>query len=87
MAGKGKIEGVDYGRFGDDGGIIIVKGSVDLVVAGEGVGGGKFGTRKNFPDDVEVLQEKRPLGLPAREFAGVFEVGQVLVIGDDGNRV
>ena len=55
MAGKGKIEGIDYGRFGDDGGIIIVKGSVDLVVAGEDVGGGEFGTRENFPDEVEVL--------------------------------
>ena len=55
VAGKGKIESTNYGRFRDNGGIIIVKGSVDLVVAGEGVGGGKFGTRENFSDDVEVL--------------------------------
>ena len=55
MAGEGKVEGINYGRFGDDGGIIIVKGSVDLVVAREGVGGGEFRTRENFPDNVEVL--------------------------------
>ena len=55
MVGKGKIEGTNYSRFRDNGGIVIVKGSVDLVVAGEGVGGGEFGTRENFPDDVEVL--------------------------------
>ena len=55
MAGKGKIESTNDGRFGDNGGIIIVKGSIDLVVAGEGVGGGEFGTGENFPDDVEVL--------------------------------
>ena len=87
MAGEGKIESIDDGRFGDNGSIVIVEGSVDLVVAGEGVGGGKFGTWENFPDYVEVLQEKRPSGLPAREFAGVFEVGQVLMIGNDSNRV
>ena len=55
MAGKGKVEGVDHGRFRDNGCIIIVKGSIDLVVAGEGVGGGELGTRENLPDDVEVL--------------------------------
>ena len=55
VAGKGKIESTNYGRFRDNGGIVIVEGSVDLVVAGEGVGGGEFGTRENVPDDVEVL--------------------------------
>ena len=55
MTGKGKIEGVNDGGFRDDGGIIIVKGSIDLVVAGEGVGRGEFGAREHFPDDVEVL--------------------------------
>ena len=55
VAGKGKIEGTNYGRLRDDGGIVIVEGSVDLVVAGEGIGGGEFGTGENFPDDVEVL--------------------------------
>ena len=55
MAGKGEIEGINDGGFGDDGGIVIVKGSVDLVVTGEGVGGGEFGTGENFPDDVKVL--------------------------------
>ena len=65
MAGKGEIKGINDGGFGDDGGIVIIKGSVDLVVTRESVGGGEFGTRENFPDDVEVLQEKRPSGLPA----------------------
>ena len=55
MAGKGEIEGINDCGFGDDRGVVIVKGSVDLVVAREGVGGGEFGTRENLPDDVEVL--------------------------------
>ena len=55
VAGECKIEGTNYGWVGDDRGIVIVEGSVDLVVAGEGIGGGKFSTRENFPDNVEVL--------------------------------
>ena len=55
VAGECKIEGINHGGFRDDGGVVIVEGSVDLVVAGEGIGGGEFGTRKNSPDDVEVL--------------------------------
>ena len=55
VAGKGKVEGINHGGFRDDGSIVIVKGGVDLVVAGEGVGGGEFGTWEDFPDDVKVL--------------------------------
>ena len=55
MAGEGEVEGVNYCGFGNNGGIVIVKGSVDLVIAREGVGGGEFSTREDFPDNVEVL--------------------------------
>ena len=55
MAGEGKVEGVDYGGCRDDRGVVIVKRSVDLVVARESVGGSEFSTRENFPNDVEVL--------------------------------
>ena len=72
MAGEGEIEGINYGRFRDDRGVVIVKRSVDLVVARESVSRSEFSTRENFPDDVEVLQEKRPSGLSTREFAGVL---------------
>ena len=72
MASEGEIEGINHGGFRNDGGIVIVEGSVNLVIAREGVGGGEFGTREDFPDDVEVLQEKRPSGLPTRELTGIL---------------
>ena len=72
MVGEGEVEGINYGGFRDDRGVVIIKRSVDLVVARESVGGSEFSTRENFSDDVEVLQEKRPLGLSTREFAGIF---------------
>ena len=55
MAGEGEIEGINHGGFRNDGGIVIVEGSVDLTIAREGIGGGKFSTREDFPNDVEVL--------------------------------
>ena len=87
MAGEGKIEGINYGWFRNNGGVIIVEGSVDLVIARESVGRSEFSARKDLPDNVKVLEEKRPSGLSTGEFAGVFEVGQVLVIGDDSDRM
>ena len=55
VAGEGEIEGVNHGGFGNNGGVVIVEGSVDLTIAREGIGGGKFSTREDFPNDVEVL--------------------------------
>ena len=87
MTGEGEIEGVDDGRFGNDSSVVIIRGSVNLVIVGESVSRGEFSTGEDLPNDVEVLQEERPSGLPARMFTGVLKVGQVLVIGDDGNRM
>ena len=55
MAGKGKIEGIDYGGFGDDGGVIVIEGSVHLIVSGESVGRSEFSAWEDLPDDVKVL--------------------------------
>ena len=55
VPGEGKVEGVNNCRVGDDSGIVIIRGSVYLVVAGESISGCKFCTRKNLPNDIEVL--------------------------------
>ena len=55
VAGKGEIKSVVDCRFWDNGGIGIVGGGVNLVVAGKGVGRGNFGTWENLPDNIKVL--------------------------------
>ena len=55
MAGKGEIKSIVDCRFWDNGGIGIVGGGVNLVVAGKGVSGGNFGTWENLPDNIKVL--------------------------------
>ena len=44
-------------------------------------------SRGDFPDEIKVLKKKGPASLPSREFARVFQIGQVLVIGEDRDRV
>ena len=43
--------------------------------------------RGDFPDEIKVLKKKGPASLPLREFATVFQVGQVLMISEDRDRV
>ena len=58
MASKGKVECLDDYRVGNDGGVVIIGGGVNGISTGEGIGGGHLGTRKDFPDDIKVLEEK-----------------------------
>ena len=41
--------------------------------------------RGNLPDDVKILEKEGPVSLVTREFARIFEVGQVLMISEDGD--
>ena len=66
MTGKGKVECLDDYRVGNDGDVNIIKGGVNGISTGEGIGGGHLGTRKNLPDDIEVLKEEGPAGLSSR---------------------
>ena len=87
VMGEGEVESIDDRRFRDNGSVNVVRGGVDLVIAGKGIGGGEFRTWENFPENIEVLQEKGPAGLSTREFMGVFDVRQVFKVSDDSNQV
>ena len=44
-------------------------------------------SRGDFPDEVKVLKKMGPTSLSSREFVRVFEIGQVLMIGENRDRV
>ena len=44
-------------------------------------------SRGDFPDKIKVLKKKGPASLLSREFVRVFEIGQVLMISEDRDRV
>ena len=43
--------------------------------------------RGDFPDEIKVPKKKGPASLLSREFVRVFEIGQVLMISEDGDGV
>ena len=64
--GKSKVQGVDDYQFRNNRSVDVIRRGVNEVVTGEGVGGGRPGTRKNLPDDVKVLEEEGPASLSLR---------------------
>ena len=58
-----------------------------MITSQECICWGHFGSRSDLPLQIKVLQEKRPSGLLSGQFFGVFDVGEILVISDNGDRV
>ena len=87
MMGEGEVEGVNDDWVGDDRSIDVVGGGVNEVTGREGVGGSHLGTQEDFPDDIKVLEEQGPASLVLRQFARVLYIGEILMVGDDGDRM
>ena len=87
VVSEGEVEGLDKDWFRHDRSINIIQGGVDKVTAREGISWGHLGTREDFPNYIKILEEQGPAGLVLRQFAGVFDIGEVFVVSDDGNRM
>ena len=57
MTSEGEVKGLDKYRFGNDGSIDIIQGSVNEIAAGKDVSWGHFATREDFPNYIKVLEE------------------------------
>ena len=87
MVGQCEVKGVDDHGVGKDGGIGIILSDVEMVSPRECISRSHVSSRGDLPDDIKVLKKKGPASLSLREFARVFEIGQVLMIGEDRDRV
>ena len=58
-----------------------------MILSRKGISGSHLCSQGNFPDDVEVLEKEGPASLMTRELARVLEVGQVLMVSEDGDRM
>ena len=87
MVREGEIEGIDDHRIWEDGGVCIVSSGIQVIFLRKGISGSHLCPRGNFPDDVKVLEKEGPVSLAMREFAWIFEVGQVLMVGEDRDRM
>ena len=87
MSSKSEVKGIDDDWFGNDRGVYIIQGGIDEVTAREGIGWGHLGTWEDLPNDIEVLEKQGPTSLASRQFVGVFDIGEVFMIGDDGDQM
>ena len=58
-----------------------------MVSSGQSISRAHFGSRCDLPLQVKVLKEERPSGLLPGQFSGIFDVREVFVVGDDGDRM
>jgi hypothetical protein len=57
VANKREIESTNDSRGGNDGGVDVIQGSVNMSSARESIGWSHLGSRKDLPYDVEVLKK------------------------------
>ena len=87
MVSQCKVKSVDDHGVRKDGSIGIVLSGVKMISPRESISRPHMSSRGDFPDNVKVLKKKGPVSLSSREFARVLEIGQVLMISEDGDRV
>ena len=87
VSGEHEVQRVDDHGIRKDGSISIVPSGVKVIPPGESISGSHVGPRGDFPDEIKVLKKEGPVSLSSREFAQVLEIGQILVVGEDGDRV
>ena len=87
MAREGEVEGIDDHRIWEDGGVCIVGSGIQVIFLRKGISGFHLCSWGNLPDDVKILEKEGPAILAMREFAWIFEVGQVLMVGEDRDRM
>ena len=58
-----------------------------MILLREGIHRSHLCSWGNLPDDVKILEKEGPASLVTRELARILEVGQVLMVGEDGDRM
>ena len=87
MVGQGEIKGIDDHGVREDGSVCIILCGVDVVLAREGISRSHLCSWSNLPDDVKVLKEEGPACLVTRKFARILQIGQVLMVSENRDRM
>ena len=87
MTREGEVKGIDDHRIWEDGSVYIVGSGIQVILSRKGISGSHLCSWGNLPDDVKILEKEGPASLVMREFACILEVGQVLMVGEDRDRM
>ena len=58
-----------------------------MILSRKSISGSHLCPRSDLPDDVKILEKEGPASLVTREFVRILEVGQVLMISEDRDRM
>ena len=58
-----------------------------MISSGEHICRGHFGSWSDLPLQIEVLEKEGPSGLSSRQFLRIFDIGEVFVVSNNGDRV
>ena len=84
---ESEVEGIDDQRVREDGSVCVINSGIQVILSREGISGSHLRPRGNLPDNVKILEKEGPMSLVTREFARILEVGQVLMISEDRDRM
>ena len=84
---EGDVEGIDDHRIREDGSVCVIGSSIKMILSRKGISRSHLCPRGNLPDDVKILEKEGPASLAMRELARILEVGQVLMVSEDGDRM
>ena len=87
MTREGEVEGIDDHRIWEDGSVCIVGSGIQVILSRKSISRSHLCSWGNLPDDVKILEKEGPASLATREFARVLQVGQVLMVGEDRDRM
>ena len=84
---ESEVEGIDDHRVREDGSVCVIGSGIQVIFSRKGISGSHLCPWGNLPDDVKILEKEGPMSLVMREFARILEVGQVLMISEDRDRM
>ena len=87
MTREGEIKGIDDHGIWEDGSIGIVSSGVQMILPREGISRSHLHPQGDLPNDVKVLEKEGPVSLVMRKLARILEVGQVLMVSEDRDRM
>ena len=84
---EGEVEGIDDHRIREDGSVCVVGSGIQVILSRKGISRSHLCSWGNLPDDIKILEKEGPASLAMRELVQILEVGQVLMVGEDRDRM
>ena len=85
--GEGEGEGIDDHRVREDGGICVISSGIQVILSRKGISGSHLCPWSNLPDNVKILEKEGPVSLATREFVRIFKIRQILMVGENRDRM